>query len=176
MIWAAHGQPQKNRIMKPDATKAKLTAITIDASIRLNTATEAEHERKVAIYDLLEDNHFVLKGGLSGPYKLILSNAQDRLVFDVRSQADAPLMAYGLSLTPFRRVLKDYVMICESYNEAVRNSSPAQIETIDMARRGIHNEASEILMERLAGKITMDLATARRLFTLVAALLWQGTT
>jgi uncharacterized protein (UPF0262 family) len=160
--------------MKPDTTAARLTAVDIDVSIRLNTTLEAAHERKSAIYDLLEDNLFALKSGPIGPYKLMLSHAQDRLVFDVRSQTDAPLMAYGLSLTPFRRVLKDYVMICESYNEAVRNSSPAQIETIDMARRGIHNEASEILMERLAGKITMDLATARRLFTLVAALLWQG--
>jgi uncharacterized protein (UPF0262 family) len=157
--------------MKPDN---RLVAVAIDESIRLSATPEAEHERKSAIYDLLEDNRFDLKSGAAGPYKLNLSHAQDRLIFDVRSQADVPLIAYGLSLTPFRRVLKDYVMICESYNEAVRNSTPAQIETIDMARRGIHNEASEILMERLAGKITMDLATARRLFTLVAALLWQG--
>jgi uncharacterized protein (UPF0262 family) len=171
MISAAHGPQNPNRTMKPDN---RLTAVAIDDSIRLNSAAEAQHERKSAIYDLLEDNRFALKNGPQGPYKLTLSNAQDRLVFDVRTETDAPLMAYGLSLTPFRRVLKDYVMICESYNEAVRNSTPAQIETIDMARRGIHNEASEILMERLSGKITMDLATARRLFTLVAALLWQG--
>jgi uncharacterized protein (UPF0262 family) len=157
--------------MKPDN---RLVAVAIDDSIRLSATPEADHERKSAIYDVLEDNRFELKNGAAGPYKLTLSHAQERLIFDVRSEADTPLMAYGLSLTPFRRVLKDYVMICESYNEAVRNSSPAQIETIDMARRGIHNEASEILMERLAGKITIDLATARRLFTLVAALLWQG--
>jgi uncharacterized protein (UPF0262 family) len=157
--------------MKPDN---RLVAVAIDESIRLSATPEAEHERKSAIYDLLEDNSFALKNGPQGPYKLTLSHAQERLIFDIRSEADKPLTAYGLSLTPFRRVIKDYVMICESYNEAVRNSTPAQIETIDMARRGIHNEASEILMERLAGKITMDLATARRLFTLVAALLWQG--
>jgi uncharacterized protein (UPF0262 family) len=157
--------------MKPDN---RLTSVAIDASIRLSATPEAEHERKSAIYDLLEDNSFALKNGPVGPYKLTLSHAQERLIFDIRSEADNPLTAYGLSLTPFRRVLKDYVMICESYNEAVRNSTPTQIETIDMARRGIHNEASEILMERLAGKITLDLATARRLFTLVAALLWQG--
>jgi uncharacterized protein (UPF0262 family) len=157
--------------MKPET---RLAAVAIDASIRLSITSEAEHERKSAIFDLLEDNSFSLKNGPVGPYKLTLSFVQDRLIFDVQSEADKPLMAYGLSLTPFRRVLKDYTMICESYNEAIRNSSPAQIETIDMARRGIHNEASEILMERLAGKIAMDLATARRLFTLVAALLWQG--
>jgi uncharacterized protein (UPF0262 family) len=157
--------------MKPDN---RLTSVAIDDSIRLSATPEAEHERKSAIYDLLEDNSFALKSGPAGPYKLTLSHAQERLIFDIRSEAEKPLMAYGLSLTPFRRVLKDYAMICESYNEAVRNSTPTQIETIDMARRGIHNEASEILMERLAGKITMDLATARRLFTLVAALLWQG--
>jgi uncharacterized protein (UPF0262 family) len=157
--------------MKPDN---RLSAVAIDESIRLSATSEAEHERKAAIYDLLEDNRFALKNGPQGPYKLTLSHAQERLIFSVRSEAEKPLMAYGLSLTPFRRVLKDYVMICESYNEAVRNSTPAQIETIDMARRGIHNEASEILLERLSGKITMDLATARRLFTLVAALLWQG--
>ncbi len=160
-----------NRTMKPEP---KLIAVAIDSSIRLSASPEAEHERKAAIFDLLEDNDFELKNGPTGPYKLTLSHAQERLFFDVRSEADKPLMAYGLSLTPFRRVLKDYAMICESYNEAVRNATPAQIETIDMARRGIHNEGSEILMERLSGKISMDLATARRLFTLVSALLWQG--
>ncbi len=153
----------------------RLTAVAIDESIRLSATSEAEHERKTAIYDLLEDNSFALKNGPQGPYKLTLSHAQERLIFDIHSHQDQALMAYGLSLTPFRRVLKDYVMICESYNQAVRNATPTQIETIDMARRGIHNEASEILMERLSGKITLDLATARRLFTLVAALLWQGT-
>lgn len=152
----------------------RLIDVAIDASIRLSTTPEAEHERKAAIFDLLEENHFTLKEGAPGPYKLSLSHVQDRLVFDIRSPEESRLMAYGLSLTPFRRVLKDYAMICESYNEAVRNATPAQIETIDMARRGIHNEASEILMERLSGKITMDHATARRLFTLVAALFWQG--
>lgn len=152
----------------------RLIDVAIDASIRLSSSAEAEHERKAAIFDLLEENHFALKDGALGPYKLSLSHVQDRLVFDVRSQDDGRLMAYGLSLTPFRRVLKDYAMICESYNEAVRNATPAQIETIDMARRGIHNEASDILMERLSGKVTMDHATARRLFTLVAALFWQG--
>jgi uncharacterized protein (UPF0262 family) len=157
--------------MTPSANR--LVAVEIDGSIGRSMSPEAEHERKAAIYDLLEDNRFTLSNGVAGPYHLILANLENRLVFDVRDAAQNNIVAFGLSLTPFRRIIKDYLDICESYYDAIRNANPAQIETIDMARRGLHNEGSEILMERLKGKADMDLDTARRLFTLVVALL-QG--
>jgi uncharacterized protein (UPF0262 family) len=149
----------------------RLVAIEIDDSIGRSASPEAEHERKAAIYDLLEDNYFSLSNGVSGPYHLVLANLENRLVFDVRTEAQVNIVAFGLSMTPFRRIVKDYYNICESYYDAIRNANPVQIETIDMARRGLHNEGSEILRERLQGKAEMDLDTARRLFTLVYALL-----
>jgi uncharacterized protein (UPF0262 family) len=149
----------------------RLIAVEIDDSIGRSASPEAEHERKAAIYDLLEDNRFSLSNGVAGPYHLILANIENRLVFDVRNEAQQNIVAFGLSMSPFRRIVKDYFDICESYYDAIRNSNPAQIETIDMARRGLHNEGSEILMERLKGKADMDFDTARRLFTLVCALL-----
>jgi uncharacterized protein (UPF0262 family) len=149
----------------------KLIAIEIDESIGRSASPEAEHDRKAAIYDLLEDNRFQLANGVSGPYHLVLANLENRLVFDVRDVSQQGIIAFGLSLTPFRRIVKDYFEICESYYDAIRNANPAQIETIDMARRGLHNEGSEILVERLKGKADMDMDTARRLFTLVCALL-----
>ena len=159
--------------MTPETTQ-RLIAVEIDESIGRSASPEAEHERKAAVYDLLQDNSFRLANGIAGPYHLILATMEGRLVFDVRDAKKLPLIAFGLSLTPFRRIVKDYFQICESYYDAIRNSNPQQIETIDMARRGLHNEGSEILRDRLTGKAEMDLGTARRLFTLVCALLWQG--
>jgi uncharacterized protein (UPF0262 family) len=150
---------------------SRLIAIEIDESIGRSASPEAEHDRKAAIYDLLEDNQFQLSNGVAGPYHLILANLENRLVFDVRNEAQQNIIAFGLSMTPFRRIVKDYFEICGSYYDAIRTANPAQIETIDMARRGLHNEGSEILRERLKGKAEMDLDTARRLFTLVCALL-----
>lgn len=152
----------------------RLVAVEIDESIGRGPSPDAEHERQTAIYDLIEDNRFALVNGSPGPYHLILGTQDSRLVFDVRSEAQHPILVIGLSLTPFRRIVKDYFQICDSYYEAIRSASPQQIETIDMARRGLHNEGSEILMERLKGKIDTDLETARRLFTLVCALVWRG--
>jgi uncharacterized protein (UPF0262 family) len=149
----------------------RLIAVEIDESIGRSASPEAEHERRTAIFDLLEDNVFKLSNGIDGPYHLILANLENRLVFDVRNEAQQNIVAFGLSMSPFRRVVKDYFDICESYYDAIRTANPAQIETIDMARRGLHNEGSEILRERLGGKAEMDLDTARRLFTLVVALL-----
>ena len=149
----------------------RLIAVEIDDSIGRSASPEAEHERKAAIYDLLEDNRFTLSNGVEGPYHLILATLENRLVFDVRDKAQNNIIAFGLSMTPFRRIVKDYFEICESYYDAIRNAGPQQIETIDMARRGLHNEGSEILLERLKGKADMDHDTARRLFTLVCALL-----
>jgi uncharacterized protein (UPF0262 family) len=155
------------------ASTGRLIAVEIDDSIGRSASPEAEHERRTAIFDLLEDNSFALSSGVEGPYHLILASMDNRLVFDVRDQAQNNIVAFGLSMMPFRRIVKDYFDICESYYDAIRNANPAQIETIDMARRGLHNEGSEVLRERLKGKVDLDFDTARRLFTLICALL-QG--
>jgi uncharacterized protein (UPF0262 family) len=151
----------------------RLVAVTLDAASIGRAPPDIEHERAVAIYDLVEENSFALKDH-PGPYRLVLSLADRRLLFDVRSEAGEALVAHALSLTPFRRVVKDYFLICESYFRAIRSGSPSRIEAIDMARRGMHNEGSEILKDRLKGKVDLDFDTARRLFTLVCVLHWRG--
>ncbi len=136
---------------------------------------DVEHERAVAIFDLIEENSFRPVGDDGdGPYKLRLSVAESRLVFEVTRDSGETVVTHILSLTPFKRIVKDYYLICESYYEAIRTSSPSQIEAIDMGRRGLHNEGSQTLMDRLSGKIDIDFDTARRLFTLVCVLHWRG--
>ncbi|MFW8636729.1 UPF0262 family protein [Cribrihabitans pelagius] len=140
---------------------------------------EIEQERKVAIYDLIEDNTFVLpgkegRGAPEGPYHLGLAIRDKRLVFDVNTEDGGKAAEFHLSLSPFRQVVKDYYQICESYFTAVKTLPPSQIETIDMARRGIHNEGSRVLQERLEGKAEVDADTARRLFTLICVLHFGG--
>ncbi len=158
----------------PDETMNRLTAIEFDASIGPGPTPEAEHERRVAIYDLIEGNSFTLTAHPIGPYRLRLSTADGRLILDVMNSAEERLSLIGLSMSPFRRIVKDYFMICENYYQAIRTATPSQIETIDMARRGLHNEGSELLRERLNGKVEIDFDTARRLFTLVSVLHWRG--
>ena len=153
---------------------SRLAAVELDDSIGPGPSPEAEHERRVAIYDLVEDNQFTLLTHPDGPYRLRLSTADGRLIFDVFDQKEDRLAMIGLSMSPFRRIVKDYFLICESYYQAIRTATPSQIETIDMARRGLHNEGSEILKERLTGKVEVDFDTARRLFTLVCVLHWRG--
>ena len=157
-----------------ETLKNRLAAVELDASIGPGPSPEAEHERRVAIYDLVEDNSFTLIAHPSGPYRLRLSTADGRLIFDVMDGAEDRLSLIGLSMSPFRRIVKDYFMICESYYKAIRTATPSQIETIDMARRGLHNEGSTLLQERLIGKVEIDFDTARRLFTLVCVLHWRG--
>jgi uncharacterized protein (UPF0262 family) len=135
---------------------------------------DVEHERSVAIFDLLEENFFALVGHAGGPYHLRLGIADNSLVFDVRDTADAPIDRVVLPLAAFRGIVRDYFLICESYYAAIRQSTPSQIEAIDMGRRGLHNEGSELLRERLADKIEIDFNTARRLFTLVCVLHIRG--
>ncbi len=154
--------------------KDRLVAIHLDASIGSGLSPDAEHERRIAIYDLLEENVFAVTGRDEGPYRLELSTAESRLVFDIFSSAEQRVTMIGLSMSPFRRIVKDYFLICDSYYKAIRNAAPSQIETIDMARRGLHDEGSDILRERLAGKIETDNATSRRLFTLLCTLHWRG--
>jgi uncharacterized protein (UPF0262 family) len=153
----------------------RIASIELDQSFQQGASAEAEQDRATAIQDLLDRNFFELEAGKAGPYHLILSMQEGRLVFDVRDAAQLPIHMVGLSLSPFRRIVKDYFQICDRYYAAVRNATPAQIETIDMARRGLHNEGSTILMERLDGKVKVDMDTARRLFTLVVALVWRAT-
>jgi uncharacterized protein (UPF0262 family) len=155
-------------------SKHRLSAVELDPSIGPGPSPEAEHERRVAIYDLVEDNSFMLLAHPQGPYRLRLSTADGRLIFDILDNAEERLSLIGLSMSPFRRIVKDYFMICESYHQAIRTSTPSQIETIDMARRGLHNEGSELLRGRLRGKVDVDFDTARRLFTLVCVLHWRG--
>ncbi len=154
----------------------KIVRIELDERSLARATADIEHERKVAVYDLLEENFFEPIGGGAGPFELYLSNVENRLVFDVRRPVGGGAGAGGdalgqvhLSMTPFRKIIKDYFMLCESYYDAIRTAAPAQIETIDMARRALHNEGSEILRERLNEKINLDLNTARRLFTLICS-------
>ena len=152
----------------------RLVDVLLDESIGRSTP-DIEHERAVAIFDLVESNRFRPESDeAGGPYRLKLSLADSRLVFSVTRVDGAHVVTHILSLTPFRRIVKDYFMVCESYYEAIRKASPSQIEAIDMGRRGLHDEGSRTLMERLQGKIEIDFDTARRLFTLVCVLHWRG--
>ncbi|MHA7871631.1 MAG: UPF0262 family protein [Hyphococcus sp.] len=153
-----------HRIVKIDLDERSLAPATADI----------EHERKVAIYDLIEENHFRPIGAGDGPFELYLSNVERRLVFDVRREGGEAIGQIHLSMSPFRKIIRDYFMLRESYYDAIQNAAPAQLETIDMARRAMHNEGSEILRERLQDKIDLDFDTARRLFTLICSFHMRG--
>ena len=157
--------------MSEAASQARrIVDISLDEESVARRTPEVEHERAVALFDFLEENDFVLVDGEPGPYKLRIGVFEQRLVFSVHAGDDRKLRDIVLSLTPFRKVVKDYFLICESYYAAIKKLSPSQIEALDMGRRGLHNEGSELLRERLDGKIEIDLDTARRLFTLICAL------
>ncbi|MFD2236833.1 UPF0262 family protein [Aureimonas populi] len=151
----------------------RLVSIDLDETIGRATP-DVEHERAVAIFDLIEDNCFEPVGAEGGRYRLKLRVADKRLVFEIEDEAGAPLATHILSLTPFRRIIRDYFLICDSYYAAIRSATPSQIEAIDMGRRGVHNDGSQLLRERLAGKISIDDDTARRLFTLICVLHWRN--
>lgn len=149
----------------------RIAAITLDERLVVRRSPEVEHERSVAIFDLLEENRFAPAIAHPGPYNVQLGIRDGRvLVIAIRDQQDNPLEEMTLPLSPFRTIIKDYFTVCESYFEAIKRASPSQIEAIDMGRRGLHNEGSEALRERLAGKIELDTETARRLFTLICVL------
>ena len=160
---------------RPSTRKShRLVAVTLDENSIGRSGPDIEHERAVAIYDLLEENSFAPEGQVRGPFKLNLSITGSRLVFDIRNANDAPVMAHLLSLSPLRRIVKDYFMICDSYYQAIRTATTDKIEAIDMGRRGIHDEGSRTLQERLKGKVRIDFETSRRLFTLICVLHWKG--
>jgi uncharacterized protein (UPF0262 family) len=158
----------------PAASKQRLVFVTLDEKSIGRSNEDVEHEREVAIYDLIEQNTFAPVGHDGGPYALQLSVNGNRLVFDIRLQTGKPVVAHLFSLTPLRRIVKDYYLVCDSYYQAIRTATPDKIEAIDMSRRAIHNDGSNILMERLKGKVAVDLDTARRLFTLICVLHWKG--
>ena len=153
---------------------SRLVAVTLDEASIGRGNPDQEHERAIAIYDIVEANSFRVPEHDRGPYALHLSLLEKKLCFEIRSADGERLMTHLLSLTPFRRVIRDYDMICGSYYQAIRSATPAQIEAIDMGRRALHNEAAELLIQRLKGKVVIDFNTARRLFTLIFALHWRG--
>lgn len=155
-----------------DRTHHRLQSVEIDEDSLAAVSRDQEQERQIAIFDLLEENYFFPEGAATGPYDLRMGLLENRLVLDVRGPDYEK--RHILSLSPFRMLIKDYFLICESYYQAIRNSTPQQIEALDMGRRGLHNEASDLLRTRLQGKIETNLDTSRRLFTLICALHWRG--
>ncbi len=160
---------------QPDAGHSRrLVSVRLDEESIERGSPDQEHERRIAIFDLIEQNDFAVPGAGGGPWALRLAMRDRKLVFEVSDPLGAPAVTHILSLSPFRRLLKDYFEVCESYYAAIRTSTPGQIEAIDMGRRGLHNDGAQLLAERLAGKIDCDFDTARRIFTLVTALHWKG--
>ena len=158
----------------PKKSSNRLVTVTLDENSISRASRDVEHERAVAIYDLIEENSFTPDGDAEGPFALHLSITGSRLVFDIRRADGTPVIAHLLSLTPLRRIVKDYYTVCDSYYAAIRTATPDRIEALDMGRRGLHDEGSQILMERLKRKVSVDFDTARRLFTLICVLHWKG--
>ena len=158
----------------PENRADRLIDITLDEASISHNSPEVQHERKVAIFDLLEDNRFALTGGATGPYRLHLEMVENRLALHVACEDGTHATTLVLSMSPFRKLIKDYFLVCESYYAAIKTEPPSRIEALDMGRRGLHNEGSQILQQRLDGKISVDFDTARRLFTLICALHWKG--
>lgn len=154
--------------------RGRLIEVTLDEDTIGRSTSDVEHERAVAIYDLLEGNSFQPIGHDGGPYRLNIAVVEKRLVLTIMPANGEAGLTHILSMTPFRKIIKDYFFVCESYYTAIRKSSPSQIEAIDMGRRGLHNEGATVLKERLADKIEIDFDTARRLFTLICALHGRG--
>jgi uncharacterized protein (UPF0262 family) len=158
--------------MGPDPSKHRLQSIALDDESLAAASRDQEQERQIAIFDLLEANDFAPEGAQGGPYDLRIALIDNRLALDITGPGYE--RRHLLSLTPLRGVVKDYRMVCESYYDAIRNATPQKIEALDMGRRGLHNEGSALLRRRLAGKVEIDIDTARRLFTLICALQWRG--
>ena len=158
----------------PSLNRKRLVKVSFDESTMGAASRDIEHERAIAVYDLIEENFFSPVGHDGGPYCLALQVVENRLVFDIRTESGDPVIAHYLSLSPFRRLVKDYFLVCESYYQAIRTAAPSHIEAIDMGRRALHNEGSELLQQRLKDKVAVDFDTARRLFTLLTVLHWKG--
>jgi uncharacterized protein (UPF0262 family) len=148
----------------------RIAKIVLDERSVVRRSADIEHERAVAIFDLLEENSFAPKTDIAGPFHLTLGIEENRLVLDIRSTTDQPVERILVPILPFRSIVKDYFLVCETYFTAIRTASPSRIEAIDMGRRALHNEGSELLRERLGDRVSIDLNTARRLFTLLCVL------
>jgi uncharacterized protein (UPF0262 family) len=159
---------------EPKGKAHHLVEVTLDEKSIGRSSSDVEHERAVAIYDLIEQNSFAPEGHKGGPYTLVLGMAETRLMLDIKTAKGEAVMTHLLSMSPFRRIVKDYFMICDSYYQAIRTATPDRIEALDMGRRAIHDEGSKLLMERLKRKVRVDFDTARRLFTLICVLHWRG--
>lgn len=157
-----------------NVSRNRLIGITLDSGSIARGLKQIEHEREVAIYDLMDGNSFALDGVDGGPYHLCIGVTDDKLALAVSNEAQDPVATHHLPLMPFRRIMKDYFLVLDSYYQAIRTAPPSKIEAIDIGRRGLHDEGSQLLMDRLVGKITVDFETARRLFTLISALHWKG--
>lgn len=155
-----------------DKAAHRLQSIELDEESLSAANRDQEQERQVAIFDLLEENYFEPAGAETGPYDVKIALVENRLAMAITGPGYE--QTHLLSLSPFKTVIRDYFMICESYYAAIRNATPSQIEALDMGRRGLHNEGSSLLQARLEGKVKTDLDTARRLFTLICALHWRG--
>lgn len=153
-----------------DQQPSRIIDIQLDTGSIVRWSREVDHERQVAIFDLLENNHFELVDGLEGPYRIALSLREANLVMTISKEDGSETIEQVLSMRPFRKLIKDYFLICESYFEAIRTATPSRIEAIDMGRRGLHNEGATLLTDALDGKIRIDVETARRLFTLICVL------
>ena len=157
-----------------EKSRDRISDITLDPKSLGRVSANIEHEREVAIFDILDGNAFAVEGLDSGPYKLHLGIAEDRLLLSIANEAGELVADHAVTLTPLKRIMKDYFMVCESYYEAVRSAPPARIQAIDVSRRSLHDEGSQLLRDKLLPRITIDNDTARRLFTLVCALHWKG--
>jgi uncharacterized protein (UPF0262 family) len=158
----------------PVDPKHRLTGITLDQGSIRHGSHHIEHEREVAIFDILDGNVFQVDDRDDGPFTLAFAIVDEKLMMTVGTADQPGVLVHGLSLSPFKRIIRDYFLVCDSYYEAIRAAPPAKIQAIDVSRRALHDEGSRLLQERLAGKITLDFDTARRLFTLITALHWRG--
>lgn len=156
------------------AERQRIARVTLDEHTVVRRSPEVEHERAIAIYDLLEENHFAPAGDERGPYHLHLAIEENRLAISIATEQGEPVDKIALALASFRRLVKDYFTVCESYYAAIKRSTPGQIEAIDMGRRSLHNEGAELLRQRLADRVAIDIGTARRLFTLLCVLHIRG--
>ncbi len=155
-------------------TPRRLYEVRLDEATLPRVSADVDHEREVAIFDLVEENQFGIFGRDDGPYSLLISQLEGKLNFSVKTSAGEPAIDFIVSMTPFRPLLKDYFLVCETYYEAIRTASPRHIEQIDRERTKLHDEGAELLVARMADKIDIDAATARRLFTLISALHWKS--
>jgi uncharacterized protein (UPF0262 family) len=154
-------------------SRDRLSEVFLDEDTIPRGAIDVDHERSVAIFDLIEENSFAIPGRDDGPYTMTISQEESKLTFDVRTSDGEPALSIVVSMTPLRPLLKDYFLVCETYYSAIRTSSPRQIESIDRERTKLHNEGAELMAQRLSEKVTIDQGTARRLFTLVSTLRWR---